>query len=99
MTVWIFMILLTLVTLSAAVYAHLKVGPRSERKGVRARIMLLVTGVAFGGVMTWYYSDTTGLMQLLVFASAFGVVHVPAACILLLKTLRRRQNIEPPPPR
>lgn len=94
MTVWVFMILLTAATLWAAVYAHLKVGPRSRNKGLRARIMLLVTGLAFGGVMAFYYTDTAGLMQVLIFASAFGLVHVPAAFILFLKKVKRRQNRE-----
>lgn len=75
--------------LFAAGYAHLRI-PRfsATRSGVMlSRGILILVGVAFGLVSATYYAGTN-LPAPLVFLSAFGLVHVPAALILLLKRQR-----------
>lgn len=69
-------------------YVHHEI-PRFTRgvmqRGV-AHGVLIVTGCAFGAVIAW----TPGLAtpRWLAFAAAFGLVHVPAAAILLIKHWR-----------
>jgi hypothetical protein len=81
------MMFLTLVGLAAAGYAHLTMRRFvATRSGlVAARGILLVVGVAFGYVSARTIADAP---QSLAFLSGFGIVHVPAALILLIKSAR-----------
>lgn len=83
------LIVLTAATLAAAAYAQWRI-PRFEatRSGaILARGLLALIGVAFGLASVAYYAGP-GYPAALVFLSAFGLVHVPAAFILLLKRER-----------
>ncbi len=82
---------LTLLTLAAAAYAQYRLPFHSatRRQLWFSRSLLALLGVLFGWVMS-YRSATNGLEAILVFLSAFGVVHVPAAAILFIK--RRRHE-------
>lgn len=51
-----------------------------------ARIVLLTTGIAFGWVMARLYGVLTELNIVLVFVASIGIVHVPAAAILFVKS-------------
>ena len=51
------------------------------------RAFLALIGIAFGYVTT-AASGATGATALFAFLAGFGVVHVPAAIILVLKQLR-----------
>jgi len=80
---------LTIALLAAAGYAQWRI-PRFEatRSGVMlTRGILVLVGVAFGFVSAVYYASPV-LPAPLVFLSAFGLVHVPAAVILALKRKR-----------
>lgn len=55
-----------------------------------ARGVLVLVGVAFGLVSATYFTGP-GLPAPLVFLSAFGLAHVPAALILVLKRQRHEQ--------
>jgi hypothetical protein len=83
------MVVLAAAMLLAAVYAHLQI-PRYTAGTARiARAVLIVVGVGLGAVSSAIYAeeaDTT--LSILAFLIGFGVVHVPAAFILLLKRLR-----------
>jgi hypothetical protein len=81
--------LLTVILLLAAGYAQWRL-PRFEatRSGtLLARGILLLIGVAFGLVSAGYFAEP-GYPAALVFLSGFGLVHLPAAIILLLKRER-----------
>lgn len=82
--------LLVAATLAAAGYAHHRLPMHTrDRKALRtARLLLVLTGLAFGYVMATVYIQAAGLRQVGVFLGGFGLVHVPAAFILLIK--RRR---------
>jgi len=83
------LVVLTLALLAAAGYAQWRI-PRFEatRSGVMlTRGLLVLVGVGFGFVSTRYYASATYPAPL-VFLSAFGLVHVPAAFVLLLKRQR-----------
>ncbi len=88
------LILLTALTLAAAFYAHaqLPTQTRSTASLWFSRLILGLIGIGFGWVMSAFYYPSEGLIRLLVFLSAFGLVHVPAAAILYLKKLRRDQG-------
>lgn len=97
------LLVLTVATGSAVVYVHRTLPllvARTKPLWV-ARSVLAVVGTLFGAVMLWRLAEVqtaragdlvTGLPALLVFASAFGLTHVPAAVILFLKQLARRQS-------
>lgn len=90
-------IVLALITLAGAVavvYAHrrLRRHTRSPRQAGLTRGILIATGLAFGGVMAPIYDARFEVGLLLPFLAGFGLVHVPAAAILLIKTLRARQS-------
>lgn len=84
------LVLLVIAALAASVYAQYRLPVHTRgRKALRtARLLLLITGLAFGYVMATVYVEVTGIRQLGVFLGGFGLVHVPAAFILLIK--RRR---------
>jgi hypothetical protein len=80
---------LTIALLAAAGYAQWAI-PRFDatRSGaILTRGILILIGVAFGLASARYYAGP-GYPAPLVFLSAFGLVHVPAAFILLLKRER-----------
>lgn len=83
------LILLALVTLFAALYTHLRLPYHTaKRRNIWiSRLLLLVLGVLFGWVTMSQY-PVSGSTAMLVFLSAFGIVHVPAAFILFIKRLR-----------
>ncbi len=80
--------LLAVVTLTAAGYVHLHL-PRfiARRSGVIVtRLILLAVGIASGIVAASLYPERS--LAVLAFVAGFGVVHVPAAFVLLLKRAR-----------
>jgi hypothetical protein len=84
--------ILAVITLPAAVYAHYRLPEYSE--GTVAlwftRIFLIALGIGFGwAVSVRYYPVADGWSQFWVFLSAFGVAHIPAAGVLLIKHIRR----------
>ena len=75
--------------LSCAVYAQMQI-PRYTANGRGAlftRVVLLATGIAFGYAAATVYSLDPGPAALN-FLIAFGLVHVPAAFILFIKSAR-----------
>ena len=89
------MIILTLALLTAVIYTHYRL-PRmiADRRQLWAtRFLLVVIGVAFGSVTLWRYAGQAPAP--LLFLSAFALIHVPAAAILILKRAERRQRGEP----
>lgn len=90
--------LLAALTLTAAGLVHLRLVDVAGHGGSLwlTRALLALAGIGFGWAMLRYAAiapeppDT--LDRLLIFAGAFGLVHVPAWFILLLKRLRRRQE-------
>jgi hypothetical protein len=81
--------LLALALLVAAVYAQWRL-PRFEATHsgtLLARGILILIGVAFGFVSAAYYAGPR-YPAALVFLSGFGLVHLPAAIILVLKRER-----------
>lgn len=84
------MLLLTVATLAAAVYTHYRLPFHSgtPKQLWISRAILVLIGAAFGWVNVQIYAAEPSL-QILVFLSAFGVVHVPAAFILFIKRQRR----------
>lgn len=80
--------ILTAVLLAAAAYTQWRI-PRFEatRSGVMlTRGLLVLIGVAFGFAAAEYAGEAYPAP--LVFLSGFGLVHVPAAFILILKRER-----------
>jgi hypothetical protein len=81
-------VLAALLTLAAVIYAHYEI-PRFTRGIVKrevAHAALIVTGVLFGA--TSAFASATPVPHWIAFALGFGIVHVPAAVILLIKTWR-----------
>ena len=88
------LVLLTILTLAATLYAHTRL-PAHTRGATSlwlGRLILGLIGIGFGWVMSTLYYPSEGHTRLLVFLSAFGLVHVPAAAILYLKKLRKEQG-------
>lgn len=81
------MIVLTLLILLAAGFAHARIAVHSSSRVTSAfnHAILLLLGTAFAWTMHSLYRQPTDLLNWLVVLSAFGVVHVPAAAILFLK--------------
>lgn len=86
------LVFLAVVTLSAAAYAQHRVPyhVESRPKALLARIVLALTGAAFGFVLAIVYQAAGGEGAVLVMLTGFGLAHVPAAVILHLKRVRRR---------
>lgn len=80
--------MLAFLSLSVAAYAHLKIPAftDTQAKILVTRIILIVVGLAFGFVSSFYMLEMP--QKILGFITAFGLVHVPAAIILLVKTKR-----------
>ena len=87
------MILLLVVSLSAAAYAHYRLPYQTPTRTQLwiTRVLLLGVGLGFGWAMSGVYLEVEGAEATVVFLSAFGVAHVPAAIILFLKKIRSRQ--------
>lgn len=85
------MLMMAVLTLSAAVYVHYRVRFHTANSKNRWFVhgLLMIIGIGFGWVNGQQY-PVTGLMWALVFLSSFGVVHVPAAAILFIK--RQQKN-------
>ncbi len=86
------LLLMTAITLAAAFYAQMRLRrlAASRSQAWAARAVLALVGLGFG----WTALIKTGqeessAMQVIIFLAAFGLVHVPAAIILLLKTWQR----------
>src|SRR5690606_7571891 len=95
----ILLMLVALIGVAAVLYSHLRLRYHSDTVLQRraTRLILIGVGTAFGAVMSYLFSDAgplaagqPGLPPWLVFVSAFGVTHVPAACILFLKRQAQR---------
>ena len=83
------LLILTAVTLSACAFAHLRIREHAGSTRHLVRLTLIVVGADFGSVMTLVYTDSDSLLErLLIFLSAFGTVHIPAAFILQIKHVR-----------
>ena len=88
-----FLLLLScLLTLSAAIWAHTLIRSHAASTRQITHSALAFVGFAFGWVMAFVYTESTGIQQSLIFLSSFGVVHIPAAVILQLKQLRHRDR-------
>lgn len=81
-------VILALLLMAAAIYVQKQVPvfTKGRTKVLIARLILVLVGVAFGLTGTAYVSGQ--LAQLLSFLIGFGMVHVPAAIILILKGKR-----------
>lgn len=81
-------LIVAIATLIAAAYVHRRIPAftNSRNKVIFTRLILIVVGTAFGAVSSQYVTGT--LQQLLIFIGAFGMVHVPAAVILMVKAKR-----------
>lgn len=86
----LFDVLVMILSLAAAAYAHLRLGyhTATHRHALAARAALLLVGLALGWTATLWVPGAPSAVKTVVFLSAFGVVHVPAAAILFIK--RRR---------
>lgn len=84
----ILMLILTSMTLAAAVYTHYRIPYHTVRqhRGF-AHSILVIAGCIFGWVVTQRYMET-GIMEVLIFLSTFGAAHLPAAAILFIKRQR-----------
>lgn len=89
---------LALVTLTAAAVVHRRLASVAGRGAglLLIRAVLALAGIGFGWAMLRYAAigpePPPRLDRLLIFASAFGMVHVPAMFILLLKRWRRGED-------
>ena len=83
--------LLAVLTLPAAAYAHYRLAEYTPGAAARwfTRLFLVAIGLGFGWAVSMRYYPVGGAWnQMWVFLSAFGVAHVPAAGILLIKHIR-----------
>lgn len=81
-------LLLAFAPLAAVAYVHRKISAftDSSAKAFLSRTILIAVGIAFGVVSSLYVAGIP--QKLLAVLNGFGVVHVPAAIILLLKEKR-----------
>ena len=89
---WTALLLMAAITLAAAVYTQIRLRRLAANRNQAwiARAVLVLVGLGFG----WAALIRTGqevdpATQAIMFLAAFGLVHVPAAIILLLKTWKR----------
>jgi hypothetical protein len=78
--------------LAVAYFAHRHLGRHVPGGGARLallRMFLLAIGALFGHAAATAFG-ASGLYYALVFLAGFGVVHVPAATILLIKDERAK---------
>lgn len=77
----------------AAIYTHYRLPflTVTRTQAGWARAILMLTGVAFGWVAVQQIGrNESGLIQMLIFVAAWGLVHIPAAIILFLKQQQRK---------
>lgn len=95
------LLLFTFFTLLCTAYAHLQLPQHSTtpRQVWLSRLLLVLIGLGFGWAMLRFYGrpqvvggQMENLPRSLIFLSAFGLAHVPAAAILFLKSLRNRSR-------
>lgn len=88
------LLLVTLLTLFCAAYAHIRLPLycATARQLWLARSALVLIGIGFGWAMLRFYGQIEPSSPTLIFLSAFGLVHVPAAAILFLKRVRDRPH-------
>lgn len=89
------LLLTALGALVATAYAHVRIGglAASRHQAWVARAALVVVGIGFGWTaLAVAGRETDAAMQVVLFLAAFGLVHVPAAIILGLKTWQRRAS-------
>lgn len=89
---WTGLFIMAAITLAAAVYAQIRVHrlAASRNQAWIARAVLALVGLGFGWTaLVKSGQDASSAMQVIIFMAAFGLVHVPAAIILLLKTWQR----------
>ncbi len=84
----ILLLILCILSLFAVVWAHYRLNTHAASTRLVTRSVLIVVAAAFGWVMAFVYTASQGLTQVLIFLSAFGIVHLPAACVLQLKHWR-----------
>lgn len=87
------LVLMAAFSIAAAIYTHYRLPylTASRTQAGWARAILMLTGLGFGFVAVQQIGrDESGLMQLLIFVAAWGLVHVPAAIILFLKQQQRK---------
>lgn len=85
----ILMLLLTGATLAAAVYAHYRIPYHTvHQRRVLTHGILIIIGCVFGWLVNQRYMETATI-EVLIFLSAFGTAHIPAAAILFLKKHRK----------
>jgi uncharacterized protein YacL len=79
---------LVIAALAAVAYTRRKIPAftDSQRKASLTQMILAVVGIAFGITASFYVTQT--LQKIIFFIAAFGIVHVPAAIILLIKEKR-----------
>jgi hypothetical protein len=84
-------IILAALLLAAAAYAQLGIGALTagRSKVVLTRSVFAAVGIAMGYVASRYAGE--GAAAWLAFVQGFGIVHVPAAIILVLKRARRER--------
>lgn len=88
----LFNLVLATITLFAAAYVHRRVPEftNTRKKVIFTRMILIAVGAAFGAVSSLYVEGAP--QRILTFLAAFGMVHVPAAVILLIKSKRRERR-------
>ncbi|WP_290652066.1 hypothetical protein [Aquisalimonas sp.] len=82
------LVIIAALSLFATGYAHHRLALTIPSAGHlrTARLVLVGTGLAFAWVMARLYGVMTELNTILVFLASFGIVHVPAAAILFIKS-------------
>lgn len=84
----ILMLILTGITLAVAVYTHYRIPYHTVRQHrALAHSIVIIVGCIFGWAITQRYMETD-MMKVLIFLSAFGAAHFPAAAILFIKRQR-----------
>lgn len=80
------MLALLLLTVAAYVHRQIPVFTKGRPKKLIAHAILIVVGIAFGLTRSTY---TVGyLPQAMAFLVGFGLVHLPAAILLFIKSRR-----------
>jgi hypothetical protein len=87
-------VLLAVALLGVAVYAQYPIPFHTAGRGsvVLTRTALLLTGVLAGAVAAILAPDRSA--AIVAFVQGFGVVHVPAAVILMLKRARQDDSLK-----
>ncbi len=82
--------IITAALLAVAGYAHYRIAAHTGSSGKRAlaHAVLIAAGIGFGYMSADRVETADGMATLLGFLSGFGMVHVPAAMILLYRQRR-----------